>query len=631
MSWRWGVLMGALWLAVVALPAQAQDRGGLTGALGGWFGGKNGGSDEILDPDRAFELEVDTSNPARVVLRWDIAEGYYLYRDKFQVSTSTDTVTAGELNIPPGTVESDPEFGDVAVFYDSVEITAALSRAAGDPGDFDLQVRYQGCKKGSVCYPPQTKSFPMSLAPVAYAQAPEPAGQPAGEPSSADHVPQSTQDRITSQLASGGLLLNIAAFFGFGLLLSLTPCVFPMIPILSGLIVGQSGHDGRQLTATIGLLLSLAYVLAMALTYAVLGIIAGSFNLNLQAASQNAWAIGGFSAVFVLLALSMFGFFELQLPSGLQTRLHSISGRQQTGSLWGAAVMGMVSAIIVGPCVAPPLAGALLYISQTGNALLGGAALFAMGLGFGVPLLIIGTSAGRLLPTAGGWMDVIKRIFGVVMLAVAIWFLERILPAAVSLLLWATLLTVTAVYMGALDSLGPDARWRRLWKGLGLVLLFYGVVLMLAAVTGGKDPLRPLAGSKLLTGTAVVEQTGGELPFRQVKTVADVREAALQASLEGRPVMLEFYADWCVVCQELEEYTFTDPAVHKALEKFVLLKADVTANDEADRALLQEYELFGPPAILFFDADASERRPYRLVGFINAEEFVEHIQKVPGQ
>lgn len=623
---RLGFLWIGLWLAF-ALPGLAT-----AGGLGGWFG--NSGGEEILDPDRAFRLDIDTSNPAKVVLHWDVAEGYYLYRDKFQVTTSTDTVSAGQLEIPPGTIESDPEFGDVAVFYDEVTITAPLSRAAAEPGDFELQVRYQGCKKDSVCYPPQTKSFPLSLSPVAHA-GPTPsasgeAGTDAAYAGSAGPVTQSAQDRITSRLASGGLLLNIAAFFGFGLLLSLTPCVFPMIPILSGLIVGQSGHAGRQLTTGFGFLLSLAYVLAMALTYAVLGVIAGSFHFNLQAASQNAWVIGVFSGVFVLLALSMFGFYELQLPSGLQTKLQGISGRQRSGSLWGAAVMGVVSAIIVGPCVAPPLAGALLYISQTGNALLGGTALFAMGLGFGVPLLVIGTSAGRLLPAAGRWMETIKRVFGVIMLAVAIWFLERILPAAVSLLLWAALLIVTAVYMGALDSLGSEARWRRLWKGLGLVMLVYGVVLILGAVTGGKDPLRPLADSKLLAGVAVSQpQAGGELPFTMVKTVDDVREATLQASLEGKPVMLDFYADWCVVCQELEEYTFTDPAVHQALEDFVLLKADVTANDEADRALLERYELFGPPAMLFFNADAEELRRYRLIGFIEAEAFVDHINRMP--
>ncbi len=622
-----------LWLALLATPPAGAGETSLGERVSGLFGG-SGGGDEILDPDDAFRLSVDDSNPARLELTWEIADGYYLYHDKFAVTADTDTVSVSELRIPDGQIESDPTFGDVEVHYDAVTITAALSRAAADPGHFDLEVRYQGCKKDSVCYPPQTKKVSLSLAAVASPGATDSTADDA-EPTAdnvAGSVPASAQDTITERLTSGGLLASIVAFFGFGLLLSLTPCVFPMVPILSGLIVGQAGHGGRPINAGVGLLLSSAYVLAMALTYAVLGVIAGSFHFNLQAASQNAAVLLAFAGVFVLLALSMFGFYELQLPAAWQSRLQSI-GSRRGGSLLGAAGMGAVSAIIVGPCVAPPLAGALLYISQTGDALLGGVALFAMGLGFGVPLLIIGTSAGSLLPAAGAWMGTIKRIFGVVMLGVAVWFLERILPGGVSLMLWAGLLIVTAVYMGALDSLGADARWRRLWKGLGLVLLFYGVILIIGAVSGGKDPLRPLADSRLLSQSAPASASdtaavGGELPFTMVKTVADVRSEIRDAALEGRPVMLDFYADWCVVCQELEEYTFRDPAVHRALADFVVLKADVTANDAADRELLQQYELFGPPAMLFF-SDGEEVRPLRLVGFIDAEEFVKHIGNMP--
>lgn len=614
-----------LWLllALIGLPL-----GTAAGALDRLFGsGPADGQDEILEPDRAFILSLDDSNPARPRLHWEIADNYYLYRDKFRVTSSSDTVAVGELHIPAGEIEDDPEFGQVTVHRDEVEIIAPLSRAAAEPGQFDLQVTYQGCKQDAVCYPPITKSFSMSLAPIQTAQAAPGAGE-IQSGGSAGATPLSAQDAITRHLQSGGLWLNVAAFFGFGLLLAFTPCVFPMIPILSGLIVGQSGHTGRQITAGLAFMLSLAYVLAMALTYAVLGVIAGSFGFNLQAASQNAWAIGAFSAVFVLLALSMFGFYDLQLPSALQSRLQRLGNSQHAGSLWGAAVMGAVSAVIVGPCVAPPLAGALLYISQTGNALLGGSALFAMGLGFGVPLLVIGASAGRLLPAAGGWMETIKQVFGVIMLGVAIWFLERILPAAVSLMLWALLLIVSAVCMGALDRLDSQARWRRLWKGLGLALLVYGIVLIIGAVSGGQDPLRPLEGSRLLSGGTQTAESQQVLSFTPVKTVADVREALLQASLEGRPVMLDFYADWCVVCQELERYTFRDPAVHRALQEFVLLKADVTANDAEDRALLEKYELFGPPAMLFFDPDTRELRRFRLVGFIEARDFVGHVESV---
>lgn len=602
-------------LVPVVAPAQVDT---LAERLGQLFGN----DETILPPQQAFRLTVDDSNPARLQLYWDIADGYYLYHDKFAVRTNTNTVAVSELDIPNGTIESDPEFGDVEVYYDDVTVTAALSRAAAEPGSFNLEVHYQGCKKGSVCYPPQTEIFPMSLAPVANVSAAE-----AIPPT----PPASRQGAITNRLVSGGLLANIAAFFGFGLLLSLTPCVFPMIPILSGLIVGQAGDRGQRTSAFAGLLLSLAYVLAMALTYALLGVVAASFHFNLQAAAQNVWVLIAFAGVFVLLALSMFGFYELELPAGLRDRLHAFSQRQRGGNLAGAAVMGAVSALIVGPCVAPPLAGALLYISQTGDALLGGAALFAMGLGFGVPLLVIGVAGGRLLPAAGSWMEVIKQVFGVIMLGVAVWFLGRILPSAVTLILWALLAIVSAVYMGALDRLDGDVRWQRLWKGLGLALLVYGVILILAAVSGGRDPLRPLQDSMLLAGRddgASVEQAGGELPFVKVKTVADVRAAILDTALQGRPLMLDFSADWCVICQELELYTFRDPQVHAALEDFVLIQADVTANDAADRELLQKYGLFGPPAMLFFNREGKEVQALRLVGFIDADEFVDHVAKL---
>ncbi|MEX0950701.1 MAG: protein-disulfide reductase DsbD, partial [Gammaproteobacteria bacterium] len=396
---------------------------------------------------------------------------------------------------------------------------------------------------------------------------------------SADISGLSAQDSITARLRNSGFLLNIAAFFGFGLLLSLTPCIFPMIPILSGIIVGQ--NSVRRVTAWSGFLLSVAYVVAMALTYAVLGMIAGSFNFNLQAASQNVWALSAFSAVFVLLALSMFGFYQLQLPASWQTRLQAI-GSERSGSLLGAAIMGVLSAIIVGPCVAPPLAGALLYISQTGDALLGGLALFALGLGLGMPLLLLGAAGGQLLPQAGVWMNTVKQVFGVIMLGVAIWFLERLFAGPVTLMLWALLLIVSAVYMGALDTLAADARWQRLWKGLGLAMLVYGVVLIVAAVGGGKDPLRPLQGSDWLqpvsitTGSpnAVTDGQSGngeQLEFEVAADADAARAAILQAGLEGKPAMLYFTAAWCIVCEELEQYTFRDADVVRALNGFSLI------------------------------------------------------------
>lgn len=611
-------------LAGLLLVISPVTAGGIGDRLGEIFGG-SGSGDEILHPDQAFILTVDDSNPAQVHLHWDIAEGYYLYRDQFDVSTDSDTVAVGDLEIPPGEVEDDLEFGKVAVHRELVEIVVPLSRAGARPGEFELQVRYQGCKQDSVCYPPITRSFPMALAPIPTVQAATPSdGLAAPTAVAPSEAPASAQDTITDRLRDGGLLLNVLAFLGFGVLLSLTPCVFPMIPILSGIIVGH----GRKVTALMGFSLSLAFVLAMALTYAIFGVIAGSFHFNLQAAAQNPTVIVAFSGVFVLLALSMFGFYQLQLPAAWQARLRQLSDRQHAGSLSGAAVMGALSAIIVGPCVAPPLAGALLYITQTGDALLGGLALFAMGLGFGVPLLVLGAAGGRLLPRAGPWMEVIKRVFGVLMLAVAIWFLERVFAGPFTLALWALLLVVSAIYMGALDSLPKEIGWQRLWKGTGLAMLAYGMVLVVAAAAGGHDPLRPLYGSQLSFTNQVAEQATEGLSFAEVETADELREALLQASLEARPVMFYFTAEWCVVCKELERYTYRDASVVRALRDFVLIKADVTANNAADRELLRRFELFGPPAILFFNHEARELGNLRLIGFIEAEDFVEHIKQI---
>ena len=588
-------------------PVTAQS---LTERLSQAFGGQSA-EDEILAPEVAFILNTEIASAEQIKLQWQIEDGYYLYRDKFKfaINDNGTSIDQARVSIPKGKMKEDPAFGKVEITTGQIELSLPLLRQQLGPLDTELEVRYQGCKEDSVCYPPITRKLPISLpaliTPVNAAT------------STIATKTQSEQDSITEKLKNGNILLNVIAFFGFGLLLSLTPCVFPMIPILSGIIVGE----GEDITTRRAFTLSLFYVLAMALTYAVLGIIAGLFYINLQAAFQNPWIISLFSAVFVGLALSMFGFYELQLPASLQSRLNSMSNTQSAGTVHGASIMGALSAIIVGPCVAPPLAGALLYISQTGNALLGGLALFAMGLGFGVPLLLIGSSAGSLLPRAGGWMDNIKQVFGVIMLAVAIWFLERILPAQFGLLLWAALFVVCAVYLGALDAV--EAGWQRLWKGLGVLLLIYGLVLIVGAASGGQNIYRPLQG--LVSNSTTTHQA---LAFNRIKNTEQLDKAIEQASSRGKLVMLDFYADWCVVCKEMEEYTFSDARVRNLLSEVVLLQADVTANDEEDQALLRAYSLYGPPAILFFGSDGVERPAYRVVGFVNAEKFARHIEEV---
>jgi len=575
---------------------------------------------QLLDPDRAFVMSAVTTGPETIRVYWQIAEGYYLYHDKFSFAVVSDEVSIDTeaIEIPPGKLKQDPSFGSVEVNVGDVQVDVPLIRQSTAEMPVTLSVAYQGCKEDSICYPPIKKQVPLVLSMLSRT-AEAATLQTVSNPQ--DSRVMSEQDAITQKLQDGGLLLNILAFFGFGLLLSLTPCVFPMIPILSGIIIGQ----GEKITSPQAFLLSLVFVLAMAIMYALLGVIAGSFQLNLQAASQNIWAITGFSLVFVALALSMFGFYELQLPAAIQTRLMSLSDNQQAGTLYGSAVMGAVSAIIVGPCVAPPLAGALLYISQTGNALFGGLALFFMGLGFGVPLLIIGSSAGSLLPRAGAWMDVIKRFFGVIMLGVAIWFMGRVLPGPIILMLTALLLIVSAIFMGALDRMETGRGWTRLWKGLGLGMLVYGIVLIIGAASGGQDIFKPLQG--LVRAVAVQDQVPAELSFKTIKSVEDLNNELSEASTAGKAVMFYFYADWCIVCKEMERYTFPDPGVHTALKNVVLLKADVTSNDDNDVALIRKFELYGPPAIIFFNKNAEERKPYRLVGFVAADKFIAHIKE----
>ena len=393
--------------------------------------------------------------------------------------------------------------------------------------------------------------------------------------------------RIVQLLKDANLWVVAASFFGFGLLLSLTPCVFPMIPIISGIIVGSS-RNGHGVSHVRGFALSLAYVLGMATTYAAVGVAAGLTGTLLSVALQNQWVLGGFALIFVALSLSMFGFYELQLPTFLQSKVSEEASHLKGGSLPGVAFMGTLSALIVGPCVAAPLAGALLYIGQTGDALLGGIALFFMALGMGVPLLAVGLSAGTLLPKSGAWMESVKKAFGVILLATALWLIAPLIPTAVQMTAWSLLLIVSAVYLRAIDPLPPHAKgWSRFWKGIGLVMLIAGAALLVGALSGAKDPLQPLAG---LRGGASSEVA--RLPFVRIRSVAEL-EARIKAT--DRPVMLDFYADWCVSCKEMERFTFSDARVRQTLTGWTLLQADVTANSDEDKALLARFNLFGPP------------------------------------
>ena len=557
----------------------------------------------FLPVEQAFRVDVQALDANTIGMRWTIADEYYLYRDKFSIQ-GPEGVTLGGLQIPAGEAHTDEFFGTVQVHRQQVEIRVAVMRTVDAAKTLELTLGYQGCADAGLCYPPDTRTVAVNMPAVG------------SVPDAPAFV--SEQDRLAGMLADGRLWLIILTFYGLGLLLTFTPCVLPMVPILSGIIIGQ----GPNLSARRGFMLSLVYVLAMALTYTVAGVLAALLGQNLQAVFQHPAVLVVFAGVFVLLALAMFGFYRLEMPATFQARVAALSNKQEHGTWIGTAVMGFLSALIVGPCVAAPLAGALIYIGQTGDAVIGGTALFALSMGMGTLLLAIGASAGRLVPKAGPWMNAVKAMFGVLMLAVAIWLLERLLPVPATMSLWAALAVVSAIYLGALDALPLNASgWRRLWKGLGMLLLAWGILLLIGAASGGRDPLQPLVGSTLMGGASAPALQQAALPFRTIKSLSDLEAELAQASEQGRAVMLDFYADWCVSCKEMERYTFSDPAVRSALADTVLLKADVTRNDTTDRELMRAFGILGPPSILFFGPDQEERRRYRVVGFVPAAEF----------
>jgi thiol:disulfide interchange protein DsbD len=561
--------------------------------------------DKLLQPEQAFEFFASVKDDHTLHVNWRIAKGYYLYREKVQLElVNADGVTLGAYDIPRGAPKQDEAFGQVETFHDKLEFDLPLIRTSQAAQTVTLQAKFQGCADRGVCYPPMIKKTDLAL----------PTAQ------QANTTELSEQDQIVQSLHKDSFAVTLLSFFGFGLLLSLTPCIFPMIPILSGIIVGH----GHRLSTGRAFLMSLSYVVASALTYTVFGILAALFGSNLQTAFQQPWIIGLFSAIFVALSLSMFGFYHLELPKSLQVKLHNSSEIHRDGSLLGAAIMGALSSLIVGPCVAAPLAGALIFIGQTGDAVLGGSALFALGMGMGVPLLLLGASAGKLLPKAGNWLNSTKAVFGVIMLAVAVWMLSRILPGNVIMILWAMLLVFPAIYLSAVDPLPENSSgWRKLWKGLGLMMLAYGLLLLIGFSLGNSNPLKPLQGLGVTTAQAA--EPG--LSFERVNSLAALEARIKQAAANHQPVMLDFYADWCISCKEMETYTFADPRVKQALKGYVLLQADVTKNSDDDKALLEKFSLIGPPAILFFGSDTQEKTANRVIGYQDAETFTKSLQR----
>jgi len=563
---------------------------------------------DLLPPLVAFRPSARALDSQTIEVRFEITKGYYLYRDKFRFAVEPVNVQLGPPVLPKGKEKNDPNFGQVEVYYQEAVIRLPVERNISGILPLTLNITSQGCADIGVCYPPQKQTVSLEL--------PDPAVEPTTRPSVRDE-----SSYIEQLLRNANLGWVVASFFGIGLLLTFTPCVFPMIPILSGIIVG-TGREGHGVSHARGFALSLAYVLGMAVTYALIGVAAGLTGTLLTSALQNPWTLGSVALIFVVLSLSMFGFYELQLPSFLQSKVSEKTALLKGGSLHGTALMGALSALVVGPCVTAPLAGALLYIGQTGDVLLGGASLFSMALGMGVPLLMVGLSAGTLLPRSGAWLESVKKIFGVIMLANALWIVSPILSVTVQMIAWSLLLIVSAIFMHAIDPLPSHAKgWQRFWKGIGLVFLIIGAALLVGALSGAKDPLQPLSG--LRGGLQSSEKPG--VSFERIRTVAEL-DARIRSS--ERPVILDFYADWCVSCKEMDRYTFSDPRVKAKLSNWTLLQADVTANSDADKALLSRFNLFGPPGIIFFNAEGQEVDGIRVIGFQDADKFLKSLERI---
>ena len=600
---------------------------------------------ELLPPDQAFKLTVRVRDANTLVAEFEPTENYYLYKDKIAFKPQSNGTLIEKILLPQGKMKNDLTFGQTEVYYKPFQAVISLKRETSATNQLILAATYQGCNEPiGVCYAPIDKVIKLTL-PVAKAAVGLVAETVSNDATAATTFIDTKSDpatelfqpidrplsieteskKIDRMFKGGDFWLILTSFFGIGLLLSFTPCVFPMFPILSGIIANR----GQHITKTHGFILALAYVMGMSLTYSAAGVAAGLSGAMLSAVLQNAWVLGGFALVFVTLAFSMFGFYELQLPSftsTLQSKLSEEAGHLKGGHLTSVFGMGALSALIVGPCVAAPLAGALLYISQTRDVVLGASALFTMALGMGVPLLLLGASAGALLPKAGPWMESVKRFFGVLLLGVAIWLISPVLPAAVHMLMWATLLIVSAIYLHAVDALPTRASgFQKFLKGLGIIALLFGVALLVGVLSGSRDILQPLSKINISRineedANRVNTDEFKHLPFQRVSSLVELNKRIEQS--QNKYVMLDFYADWCISCKEMERFTFTDAKIKSRLKDVVLLQVDVTAGTLDDDALLRHFKLFGPPGILFFDRHGRKIPDARIIGYQNAEDFL---------
>lgn len=551
---------------------------------------------KVLEPEEAFKVKF-IKNEDSLNIKFELGKDIYLYHDKLQINIlkPQKIEITKELNIPKPV-----NYEEFIVHFDDLNLTIPynLLKSKVDSKEFEIELKFQGCSKAGLCYAPMSQKqilmFDENI-----------------ENKNINLENLNETDSIANNLKEKNLLLVLLTFFGFGLLLSLTPCVFPMIPILSSIIIGASKNE--TMTASRGFFLSLVYVLSMSVAYTIAGVIAGIFGANLQVALQNPYVLVIFALIFVALAFSMFGYFEIRLPQAIQNRVNKTTDGKEKQGILGIAIMGFLSALIVGPCVAPPLAGALVYIGQTGDAILGGLALFVMSLGMGVPLLLIGLGAGKFMPKPGGWMESITKIFGIVMLGVAIWLLDRVLDASIIIYLWALLLLGSAIYLKIYQHI--------LTQLITVVIFILGVILFVGAISGATNPLNPL---EKFTSSKMTQVSDEKLIFKKVKNIQEL-ELAIKNS--NKPVMLDFWASWCVSCKELEEITFQDEQVINKLQEFTLLKADVTENNDEDKALQKKFGVVGPPALIFWDKDKNEIQASRIIGYKNPKDFLEIVNK----
>ncbi|MBN4080384.1 protein-disulfide reductase DsbD [Beggiatoa alba] len=584
---------------------------------------------EILEPDQAFQFAYEVKGNS-VYAHWEIAADHYMYRDKFKLLIKEGQgVNVGTVAYPKGDIKNDEFFGRIEVYHNKVDLLIPLNNSTAQTVLTKLQITYQGCAEiTGICYPPIHKTIDIKLAPGGATSA---VTSPTTTTSKGSTEFISEQDQYEQLLGSGKILKIILGFFLGGLALAFTACMYPMIPILSSIIVGQ----GNKVTTSSAFIMSLVYVESMALTFGAMGLIVSmiSGQFNIQAYFQSPVILIPFALIFIALSFSMFGFFTIQLPASLQGKLSQMSNEQKGGNLVGVAIMGILSALIIGPCAGPIIIGALTLAAKEGDLWLGFLSMFVLGNGLGLPLLVIGTTGGKFLPKAGSWMDLVKYVAGVILLAIAILMLERVsfISATFYMMLWAALFIISGVYLGAFEQIKEGASgWHKLWKGLGVLLIIYGLIVMLGGLTGARNVNDPLHGSSLTSVGKGNASQAQHLNFKRIKTLEDLQAALTQAKATGKYVMLDYYADWCTYCKTYEDYVFTDPKVQAVLKtNFILIQADVTANDKEDQRLLAHTKVQAPPAILFYDNnDSKEKRRFRVVGVMNATQFLERINLV---